>query len=84
MLRIDRMDRAGTVTLTLEGELTAEWVQVVAEECQRVLDAGKALRLDLAAVTYISHAGAEALQALFGGKVEILGASPLIEDLLRR
>lgn len=72
-----------SVTLRLEGRLVGDWVAVFRAECERVLAAGRRLRLDCCEVTYADPPGVEVLRSIQArAGVEVVRCPPLIERLL--
>lgn len=85
MFRIETIgEDEGTVTLTLEGRITAQWVAVLEDACARVLHGPKRLILDFAGVTFIDHIGVAALKKIRGERVRCVNCCPFIEDVLGR
>ena len=80
MLRINRTERDGLVTLQLEGKLRVPWVH---ELEAMALVGGNRLRLDLAQVTYVDRAGAELLRSLQHRGVDVAECSPFVLEVLR-
>jgi ABC-type transporter Mla MlaB component len=68
----------------MEGRLAREWVQLLQAECQRHLDAGQTVRLDLADVTGVDHKGVALLQVMERSEIEILNAPLHIRALLEQ
>lgn len=71
-----------TVTLTLEGRITAEGIAVLEDACARVLHGPKRLILDFAGVTFIDRDGVAALGKMRGERVRCVNCCPFIEDVL--
>lgn len=82
MLRITRADDPFRVRLDLAGRVGDEWVAVLKAECHSVLEAGRMLDVDLAAVRFADRDGVELLRTLQARGVALLHANPLIEELL--
>lgn len=81
MLRIHTKMRAGVMTVTLEGRLLAPWV----EEVRNVVAAHgprSAVRLDLAGLIFVDHAGIELLNMLLRSGVPLSACSPFVAELL--
>ena len=85
MLRLTRLDPAAPeIAMCAEGQITGEWALLLERECRTLLAGDSAVRLDLAAVTYIDRTGVEVLTRLARGSVELVNCLPLIEELLSR
>ncbi len=83
MLRIIRYDEDDSrVTLGLQGRIVSEWVALLEQECLDQLRSGRAVRLDFSEVTFVGRKGAEMLRELAGAGVEIIGCSPLIQEVI--
>ncbi len=83
MLQITPTANTATwATLSVEGLIVAEWVQVLQRECRQRMDSGCSVVLDLDGVSSIDYAGVLMLRALPRSHVEIVNASPLIRALL--
>ena len=72
----------GKPTLKLEGSIAGPWVSELRRVAQSSLEGSTMLRLDLAAVRFVDPAGAELLQELTRGQVEIVGLSQFVAELL--
>ncbi len=85
MLRIAEVVDSGTeTTLHVEGRIVSEWVDVLQDECWRVLHvSSRRLRLDLAAVTFIDPRGVLALRGLTTEGVALANAPGFIDALLQ-
>lgn len=85
MFRIEKIgEDDGTVTLNLEGRITAQGVAVLEDACSRVLRGPKRLILNFAGVTFIDREGVAALREMRGERVRCVNCCPFIEDLLGR
>lgn len=82
MLRIIRAGDPSRVRFDLAGRVGGEWVAVLRAECLAVLDAGRALDVDLTAVRFADQDGVQLLRTLQARGVALLHANPLIEELL--
>jgi anti-anti-sigma regulatory factor len=72
------------LTVKLEGEILAPWVDAVRDACAKLGRVSRRLRLDLAAVTYADTAGVQLLRELAGQGVEIAACSSFLRALLQR
>ncbi len=83
MLRITQTaEIPARTTLSVDGRITGEWVQLLRWECDARLAKGCDVVLDLARVSSIDYAGALMLRALAGENVQIVNVSPLVSALL--
>src|SRR5262249_54009062 len=84
MLRISEIgDHGGDVLLKLEGRLVGPWVRELAGASSRVLDAGRALKLVLADVSYVDREGVSLLLTLQNRNAVLEGMSPFVLEELR-
>lgn len=84
MLRLTRTNRLPhQVVLMLEGQIVAEWVELLEGECARLLQTEPTVLLDLANVSYVDRRGARLLRDLAAGPVTLINCPPLVEDLVR-
>lgn len=83
MLRLTRStDRSGRIVLKAEGQLVAEWVALLAAECQAAAQGNGGLALDLAEVSYLDQGAVRLLRNLSAGNVSLVNCPPLVEELL--
>jgi len=75
---------ASSVTLKLEGEIKADWVNLLEQECRSLISQKKSVRLDFSYVSYLDLSGVEMMRTLPIGKVTIVNASDFITELLHR
>jgi anti-anti-sigma regulatory factor len=84
MLRLTRTARlTREVVLVLEGQIVAEWVELLEAECLELLGTDRKLFLDLANVTYLDQRGARLLRKLAGRSVTLINCPPLMDELVR-
>ncbi len=84
MLRLTRTTRLPhEVVLVLEGQIVAEWVGLLEEECLELLGNGQKVLLDLANVSYLDRRGARLLRDLADRAVMIINCPPLVDELVR-
>jgi len=82
-LRITRWKgTAARVCLRLEGSLVREWAALLERECSDLCLSGTAVRLDLAGVGFVDHAGVEVLQRLSDDGAEICCPSGPVASVL--
>ena len=83
MLRIRHEDLNGAnAVLHLDGNLVAEWADLLERVCAEAGRSGRRVVIDLAGVVFIGRSGFQALGRLSRSGVGITGASPLIADIL--
>ena len=70
------------VRLKVQGRIVSEWIEVLERECREVFESRRTVQLDFSGVTFISGQGLAMLNRLPAGKVQIVGCSPLIEQVL--
>ncbi len=84
MLRLTRIRaRSQEVTVEAEGQIVAEWVALLEEECRELLEADNRVSLDLGKVSYLDQRAVKMLHDLAGTPVSIINCSPLVAELLR-
>jgi anti-anti-sigma regulatory factor len=75
--------RSHEVTLQAEGQIVAEWVALLEEECRELLEQDHHVSLDLGKVSYLDQRAVKMLHDLAGKPVSIVNCSPLVAELLR-
>jgi len=84
MLRLTRTTRLPhEVILVLEGQIVAEWVELLEEECLALLQTDQKVLLDLSMVSFLDRRAARLLRDLAGGSVMLINCPPLVADLIR-
>jgi anti-anti-sigma regulatory factor len=83
MLRLTRTTRfPHEVILVLEGQIVAEWVELLEAECLTLLQADRKVLLDLSRVSYLDRRAARLLRDLAARSVELINTPPLVADLV--
>lgn len=82
MLRITRISSQDSDTLKLEGKLLGPWVGELSHVLAELN--GRAMGLDLSAVTFVDATGTELLRDLIRRGVPIAGCSPFVAELLHK
>jgi anti-anti-sigma regulatory factor len=82
MLRLVVTKNCREVTLRVEGELVAEWVGLMEDECQLLRATSENLLLDLSGVTYVDGHGVNRLREIESGGVTLVRCPPLIRLML--
>ena len=77
-----RDEGATTMVLRVAGQLVGPWVDVLEQECERVLAAGSLPTLEVSGLTYVSSAGARLLADLHRRGLRLQGLTPLLTDML--
>jgi anti-anti-sigma regulatory factor len=84
MLRLTRTTRfPHEVVVLLEGQIVAEWVELLEAECLTLLQTGQQVLLDLSRVSYLDRRGARLLRTLAARSVQLINCPPLVADLVR-
>lgn len=85
MLRIDKVETDdGAVTLHVEGKLAGHSVGLLQKECQPLVEASRAVQLELGGVTYVDESGVKLLIELGDEDVVVSGSSGFIRERLKR
>ena len=83
MLRLTRTSRRPReILLKAEGQIVAEWVGLLEEECRELAARDQQVVLDLGDVSYLDGRAVRLLKSLAAGPVSIINCSPLVEELL--
>lgn len=69
--------------LRLEGRLTRGELAELGEAFDACFRAGRRVVVDLAGIGFLDENGAAALVAAVGERVELVGASPFVQELLQ-
>jgi anti-anti-sigma regulatory factor len=84
VLRIQLLDlQDGTATLQLAGRIAGPWVGELSRSCDRILNAGGSLSVDLREVTFVDRDGVELLRGLSGRQVVLVNCSPFVAEQLK-
>ena len=84
MLRITSIESGNQhVILRLEGRICGPWVAELQNVCDRALQAGQSLDLNLSEVTFLDRFGIGLIQRLRSTGVRIIGCSPYVAEELR-
>src|SRR6185295_16829654 len=83
MLRLTRTTRLPhEVILLLEGQIVAEWVELLEAECLTLLRSDQNVLLDLSQVSYLDRRAARLLRDLAARSVQLINCPPLVADLV--
>ena len=83
MLRLTRTTRLPhEVVLVLEGQIVAEWVELLEAECLELLGTERKLFLDLADVSFLDQRGVLLLRKLAARSVTLINCPPLMDELV--
>jgi anti-anti-sigma regulatory factor len=83
MLRLTRTTRfPHEVVVLLEGQIVAEWVELLEAECLTLLQTDQQVLLDLSRVSYLDRRGARLLRDLASRSVQLINCPPLVADLV--
>ena len=84
MLRLTRTSQPpDDVILLLEGQIVAQWVRLLEEECLELLGTGCQVLLDLSGVSYLDRHAARLLRELGNRSVRLINCPPLVDELVR-
>jgi anti-anti-sigma regulatory factor len=85
MLKITRLalTKQGT-TLQLDGRVTGQWVDLLRESAQSVLDEGLNLFIDLKNISFIDCEGITLLSSLIGRGAEPVNAPLFVVEQIRK
>jgi anti-anti-sigma regulatory factor len=84
MLRLTRTTRLPhEVVVLLEGQIVAEWVELLEAECLTLLQTDQQVLLDLSRVSYLDRRAARLLRDLAARSVQLINCPPLVADLVR-
>lgn len=84
MLKIAQLERTpGRQTLRLEGQVVGPWVEELRRSCERVLEAGAAVTIDLSDVSFLDREGVALVRALTNRQVTIINSSPFVAEQLK-
>ncbi len=84
MLRITEENLNGkTARMRLEGRVTGPYVMEVRRSCERILDTGRSLTLDLADVSFADRDGIALFQKLTSRQVSLVNCSPFLTEQLK-
>lgn len=84
MLRISSEDETGLVVrLKAEGTIGGDWVPLLEAECLCHLGSRRLVELDVTGIWFVDREGAAMVRSLVDKGVRLVGASALVEALLR-
>ena len=84
MLKISQAGKTDhSVTLKLEGRVVGPWVGELRQVCEALLTEERALKLDLADVTFADNDGVAALSSFKSRGVRFRNCSPFLEEQLK-
>ena len=84
MLKISSTDSGNhLVTLRLEGRIAEPWTSELRKNCEQLLLEKKAIRLDMAEVTFTDRAGLQLLRDLRSRGVSLVECSPFTEEQMK-
>lgn len=79
MLRITSESQGyGRQVLHIEGRLVGPWVGTLKNECERALDRGDRLTLELSGVSFADPQGLRLLRTLLYRSVALMGRTPFV------
>ena len=84
MLKISQAGKANhSVILKLEGRVVGPWVGELRQVCETLLTEGRALKLDLADVTFADTSGVAVFSSFKSRGVTLTNCSPFVEEQLK-
>ncbi len=84
MLKISQAGKANhSVILKLEGRVVGPWVGELCQVCELYLSGGRALKLDLADVSFADASGLAALSSFKSRGVAVTNCSPFVAEQLK-
>jgi anti-anti-sigma regulatory factor len=84
MLKISSEDSGDhTVTVRLEGRIAEPWTSELGKICEELLVEKKAIKLDMAEVTFADRSGLELLRNLRSRGVSLVQCSPFTEEQMK-
>jgi len=84
MLKISQAGKANhSVTLKLEGRVVGPWVGELRQVCEELLTEGRALKLDLADVTFADTGGIAVLSSFKSRGVKLKSCSAFLKEQLK-
>ena len=84
MLRLTRTARLPhEAVLVLEGQIVAEWVDLLEAECLELLGTHGKVLLDLANVSYLDRRAVRLLRELAARSVTLINCPPLVDELVK-
>ena len=72
-----------SVTLKLEGRVVGPWVEELRRICEPLLAEDRALKLDLAEVSYVDAEGVATLNSFTSRGVKLNNCSPFVEQQIK-
>jgi anti-anti-sigma regulatory factor len=73
-----------SITLRLEGKITADWVNVLEQECRSLMSQQKSVCLDFSDVSYMDLHCVDMMRTLPIAQVTVVNAPDFIAQLLHR
>ena len=84
MLRISQSESEDhIVALRLEGQLIGPWIEELGNACERLLNYGKQLTLDLRDLSFVDCDGIALLRTLAERRVSFTNCSRFVAELLK-
>ena len=85
MLKITRAASSQQeITLQLDGRVTGQWIDLLRESAESVLEEGMRLTLDLENICFIDCEGLALIKSLLGQGVQQLNAPLFVAEQLRK
>ena len=84
MLKITRAALSKQITLQLDGRVTGQWVELLRESAESVLDEGAKLTVDLKNICFIDCEGIALLRSLIDRGVNPINAPLFVVEQIRK
>lgn len=85
MLKITRITESKKeITLQLDGRVAGQWIELLRESAESVLEKGLRLTLDLQNICFIDCEGLALIKSLMGRRVQQVNAPLFVAEQLRK
>ena len=85
MLKITRVTQSNKeITLQLDGRVAGQWIELLRESAESVLEKGLRLTLDLKNICFIDCEGLALIKSLMGRRVQQVNAPLFVAEQLRK
>jgi ABC-type transporter Mla MlaB component len=85
MLKITRVTQSNKeITLQLDGRVAGQWIELLRESAESILEEGRRLTLDLKNICFIDCEGIALIKSLMGRRVQQVNAPLFVAEQLRK
>ena len=85
MLKITKVTESKKgITLQLDGRVAGQWIELLRESAESVLEEGRRLTLDLKNICFIDCEGLALIKSLIGRRVRTVNAPLFVAEQLRK